>query len=82
MNELFFEIKEGVTGILDDGRDFCIISIPSITMSSNGALHCGDIYLVIDNEPYMLRISEFIEHICVIGTLKIRELIKESGVNV
>lgn len=49
MNELFFEIKEGVTGILDDGRDFCIISIPSITISSNGALHCGDIYLVIDN---------------------------------
>lgn len=73
MKDKYFEIKEGQYGLWDDGRHYKVISIPSITMCSNGTLHHGDIELLLDDEYYKLRISEFVTYIKTIGDLTIEQ---------
>ena len=73
MNKYNFELKCGQSGFLNDGRFFNIISIPSIMMSSDGNFKYGDIEVSINNEHYVMRISEFIECIKSIGDLEIRD---------
>ena len=72
MNKYNFELKCGQSGFLDDGSFFYIMSIPSIMMCSDGSFKYGDIEVGINNEHYVMRISEFIEHIKSIGDLEIR----------
>jgi hypothetical protein len=72
MNKFYFEIKKGQSGWLDDGRYYRVTSIPTITMCTDGSLRYGDVELMIDNEPYTIRISEFVEHIKTVGNLTIR----------
>ena len=72
MSKYCFELKCGQSGFLIDGRFYNVISIPTITMCSNGNLQYGDIEVGINNERYVMRISEFIENIKTIGDLTIR----------
>ena len=72
MNKYNFELKCGQSGILDDGRYFYIMCIPSIMMCSDGSFKYGDIEVGINNEHYVMKISEFMEHIKSIGNLEIR----------
>ena len=72
INKRYFEIKKGQYGFLDDGRDYKVVSIPSITMCSDGTLKYGDVVLNIDDEFYTIRISEFVEHVKIIGNLAIK----------
>lgn len=72
MKEYYFELKCGQSGFLVDGRFYNIISIPSVMMCSNGNFKYGDIEVGINNERYLMRISEFVENIKTIGDLTIR----------
>ena len=72
MNQYYFELKCGQSGFLVDGRFYNIISIPSVMMCSDGSFKYGDIEVGINNEHYVMRISEFIENIKTIGDLTIR----------
>lgn len=73
MDKFCFEIKKGKHGFLDDGRYYKVVSVPSITMCSDGTLLYGDVELNIDDEFYTIRISEFVEHVKTIGNLTIKE---------
>ena len=73
MGKFYFEIKEGQCGLLDDGRPFKIVSIPSIMMCTDGTLRYGDVRVEIEEIPCTIRIAEFIDHIGIIGDLTIRE---------
>lgn len=72
MEKYFFDLKCGASGWLDDGRFYNVMSIPSITMGSDGTFKYGDIKVGINNEPYVMRIDEFISHIKTIGNLTIK----------
>lgn len=72
MSEYNFELKCGQSGWLIDGRFYNIMSIPSIMMCSDGSFKYGDIEVGINNEHYVMRISEFVENIKTIGNLTIR----------
>lgn len=72
MSKYNFELKCGQSGWLIDGRFYNILSIPSIMMCSDGSFKYGDIEVGINNEHYVMRISEFIENIKTIGDLTIR----------
>ena len=72
MNKYYFELKNGQSGFLVDGRFYKIISIPSIMFCSDGDFRYGDIEVEINNERYVMRISEFIKNIKTIGDLTIR----------
>lgn len=72
MKKTYFEIKEGAHGLLDDGRRYQIIAVPTITMCSDGSFLLGDVKLSIDGSIYTIRISEFVDHIRTIGNLVVR----------
>lgn len=78
MNKFYFDIKKGQYGFLDDGRYYKIVSVPSITMCSDGTLRYGDVELNIDDEFHTIRISEFVEHVSTIGNLTIRKSSKKQ----
>lgn len=67
----YFEIKKGANGLLKDGRQFNVTSIPKIMMCSDGTMRWGDVELTINGEPCVIRISELIENISTIGDLTI-----------
>lgn len=71
MAKYYFEIKKGANGLLKDGRQFNVISIPKIMMCSDGTMRWGDVELTIDGEHNVVRISEFIEIVQTIGDLTI-----------
>lgn len=68
----YFELKCSQQGLLVDGRHYCILSISSIVMYSDGSYECGDIEVGIDNVRYKMRISEFVKNIKTIGSLDVR----------
>lgn len=72
MDKYYFELKCGVSGLLDDGRFYNVLSIPSIMMCSNGTFKYGDIEVGINNEYHKMRIDEFISHIKTIGNLTVK----------
>lgn len=72
MDKKYFELKCGTSGWLDDGRFYNVLSIPSITMCSDGTFKYGDIEVGINNEYHKMRIEEFISHIKSIGDLTIK----------
>lgn len=71
MRKFYFEIKEGQSGLLVDGRHYEVRSISSITMCSDGTLRYGDVYLNIEGLSYKIRISEFVDNVKTIGDLTI-----------
>lgn len=72
MNKHYFEIKEGQSGLLMDGRHYEVKSIPSIMMCSDGTLRYGDVCLNIEGVSYKIRISEFVDNVKTIGDLTLR----------
>lgn len=73
--KMYVEIKEGQHGFFDDGRHYTVVSVPSITMCTNGSLRWGDVLVKFDDdeEPYIMRVSEFMEHITTAGNLTIEK---------
>ena len=74
MKETYFELKAGQHGLLDDGRSYTILSIPSIIMCSNGTLARGRLQLNIEDDFYELTIEEFVDHVASVRDLKVREV--------
>ena len=74
MQEFYLELKNGQCGFFDDGRFYTILSVPSVMMCTDGSIRWGDVELIFDNEdePRVIRISEFLEHVSTIGNLTIR----------
>lgn len=72
MDELTFELNSGQTGILDDGRQFCILSIYRIVLDTDGSLKYGDIIVSIDGKTYIKEISDFIQHIKSINSIELK----------
>lgn len=72
MDKYCFELKCGSSGLLDDGRFYNVLSIPSILICSDGTFKYGDIEVGINNEYYKMRIGEFISHIKTIGDLTVK----------
>ena len=78
MKETYFELKAGQHGLLDDGRPYTILSIPSIIMCSNGTMKLGRIQLNIENDFYELTIEDFVNSVATVRDLKIREAKKTN----
>lgn len=81
--KLYLEIKNGQHGYFDDGRYYTVLSVPSIMMCTDGSLRWGDVEVRFDDEemPYVMRISEFMEHVVTAGNLTIRNTGYLSPVN-
>jgi hypothetical protein len=71
MGKYYFELKKGTNGLLKDGRQFNVTSIPKIMMCSDGTMRWGDVELTIDGEHHVVRISELIENLAAVGELTV-----------